>query len=329
MGVHTHRMPFDPPTFTRLLPTGCSLGQRLEYHASLSSTMTAARELVGSEGGASLHGAVVLADEQTAGLGRRGRSWDAEACCSLLFSLVWAPAAAGPPAFPELVRLNLAAPLAVAGACSLVGVSSGLVKWPNDVWAGVPPKKLSGVLLDYDGREAAVLGVGVNVLQDMSLHPAATSVATLLAAQTPSPPGREAEPGWAGALEPSSPLAPPPASLRERLLASFCGELERLMRMETAQVVAEHRRRDLLRGQTVRVHHRTREEHDPRDYDAVAGPGSARTPVFFWTLFFFYQVAAGIGEDGALRVRRVGEPAGREVALAAEEVSISPLGPAS
>jgi len=80
------------------------------------------------------------------------------------------------------------------------------------------------------------------------------------------------------------------------------------MRMETAQVVAEHRRRDLLRGQTVRVHHRTREEHDPRDYDAVA---------------------AGVGEDGALRVRRVGEPAGREVALAAEEVSISPLGPAS
>ncbi len=68
---------------------------------------------------------------------------------------------------------------------------------------------------------------------------------------------------------------------------------------------------------------------DPRDYDAVAGPGSARTPVFFSTWFFFYQVAAGVGEDGALRVRRVGEPAGREVALAAEEVSIGPLGPAS
>jgi len=286
--------PFDQLAFSRLLPVSCSLGRRLEYRPSVPSTMGVARELIGVEGGARLHGTVVLTDDQTAGVGRRGRSWDAEVCCSLLFSLVWAPAAAGTPAvFPELIRLNLAAPVAVVGACSAVGVGSAQIKWPNDVWAGgLIPRKLSGVILDYDGGDSAVLGVGLNVLQDMERHPAATSIATLL--------------GAASASAAPSPLpvdgAGPPC-LRERLLSCFCVELDRLMRLETSAVIAEHARHDLLRGKTIRVHHKTREEYDPRDYDAVA---------------------LGIGADGALRVRPVGAPAAAAVYLSAEEVSITP-----
>jgi len=258
--------------------------------------MDVARELVGAQGGVALHGTVVLTDDQTAGVGRRGRSWESEACCSLLFSLIWAPTAVGTPAlFPELVRLNLAAPIAVVCACSAVGVDSALIKWPNDVWAGAAPRKLSGVILDYNGGDSAVLGVGVNVLQDMSLHPAATSIATLLAA---SPPPTAAFP------LPNLPAASAGLShLRERVLSSFCVELERLMRMETSAVIAEHGWHDLLENKTVRVHHKTRDEHDPRDYDAVA---------------------LGLGPGGALRVRPIGAAAGADVFLSAEEISITP-----
>ena len=59
---------------------------------------------------------------------------------------------------------------------------------------------------------------------------------------------------------------------------------------------------DLLAGTTVRVHHRTREEDDPRDYDA--------------------QVL-GVDAQGMLRVRA---PGGEERLLSGEEVSISPKG---
>ena len=287
-------VPFDQTAFSRLLPSTCSLGRRLEYKQSTPSTMDVARELVGSEGASTLHGALVLTDDQTAGVGRRGRSWESEACCSLLFSLVWAPAAAGTPAvFPELVRLNLAAPIAVVGACAAVGVDSALIKWPNDVWAGSTPRKLSGVILDYNGGDSAVLGVGINVLQDMSAHPAATSLTTLLSDR---------------ALL-TSPLSPPPSPmvvyestlLRERVLSCFCVELERLMRMDTSAVIAEHSRHDLLKGKTIRVHHKTRDEDDPRDYDAIA---------------------LGLGDDGALKVRPVASAS--VVSLCAEEISITP-----
>jgi BirA family biotin operon repressor/biotin-[acetyl-CoA-carboxylase] ligase len=288
-------VPFDQAAFSRFLPGTCSLGRRFEYKSSIASTMDVARELVGAEGGVALHGTVVLTDDQTAGVGRRGRSWDSEACCSLLFSLIWAPAAVGTPAlFPELVRLNLAAPIAVVCACSAVGVDSALIKWPNDVWAGATPRKLSGVILDYNGGDSAVLGVGVNVLQDMSRHPASTSIATLLAA-SPAPTTTPAIPG----VLPNSPGLP---ELRERVLSSFCVELERLMRMETSAVIAEHGRYDLLENKTIRVHHKTRDEHDPRDYDAVA---------------------LGLGPDGGLRVRPLAA-AGSEVCLSAEEISITP-----
>ena len=115
------------------------------------------------------------------------------------------------------MRLNLAAPVAVVGACSAVGVGSAQIKWPNDVWAGGQlPRKLSGVILDYNGGDSAVLGVGLNVLQDMELHPTATSIATLL--------GVDNGPAL---------LSPGPHCLRERLLSSFCVELERLVTTTT------------------------------------------------------------------------------------------------
>lgn len=102
-------------------------------------------------------GAVVVADEQTAGRGRRGRHWKAPPARALLFSVLLRPP-----------RLDLAPQLSLVGglAVTLV-VESALaqpvqLKWPNDVLVG--GQKVAGVLAE--GRVGAiVLGVGLNVNQ--------------------------------------------------------------------------------------------------------------------------------------------------------------------
>ena len=133
--------------------------------------MTVADELLQAEGAAAAHGLVVLAESQTAGVGRRGRAWQSAPDGNLYFSLVWSPASAAQgmaAMMPEMVRLNLAAGVAVVRACAAAGVDTARIKWPNDVWAGEPARKLSGTILNFNGQDAAVLGVGVNVLQARS-----------------------------------------------------------------------------------------------------------------------------------------------------------------
>jgi BirA family biotin operon repressor/biotin-[acetyl-CoA-carboxylase] ligase len=285
--MHGKTPAFDSAAFSKLLRTR-TIGRRLAVHDSVPSTMTLADELLRAEGRQS-HGSIVLAESQTAGLGRRGRSWQSMPLGNLYFSLLWAPLLpAGGDAmsmFPQLVRLNLAAGVAVCRASEDAGIASARIKWPNDVWAGDPPSKMSGTILNFDGSSAAVLGVGINVLQDFATDSTATSLETL----------RASVPGASG----------PPIS-REGVLASFCFELERLMDLSTEQVLAEYRERDLLRGRTIRVHHKTREESDPADYDAEV---------------------LGVNSEGLLRVRPLGAAVvrvGSEVGLSGEEVSITP-----
>eukprot|EP00966_Prymnesium_polylepis_P186288 4318169-Prymnesium_polylepis.1 len=203
---------------------------------------------------------------------------------NLYFSMVWVPRPGGGPMdlLPELVRLNLATGVAVVGAVAAAGFAGGRIKWPNDVYHGEPARKLSGMLVNFNGVDAAVLGVGINVLQDMAANATAVSLATLHAQRA------EAE----GA-------APP---VREEVLAAFCRELERLMALPTADVLREYEAHDLLRGTVVRVHHKTREEDDPRDFDADV---------------------LGVGDSGMLRVRPR-RPGADELLLSGEEVSITP-----
>ena len=84
---------FDADAFTSLLTTS-RVGRRLEYRYSTTSTMTVADELLQAEGAAAAHGLVVLAETQTAGVGRRGRAWQSAPDGNLYFSLVWSPASA-------------------------------------------------------------------------------------------------------------------------------------------------------------------------------------------------------------------------------------------
>jgi BirA family transcriptional regulator, biotin operon repressor / biotin---[acetyl-CoA-carboxylase] ligase len=109
-------------------------------------------------------GAVAAAAEQTEGRGRLGRTWQAPAGTSLLFSIVLAPVV--PPA--RLPELSLVAGAAVAEA---IGSETGLataVKHPNDVL--VEGRKVAGILAESsEGR--VVLGIGVNVSQTQAELP--------------------------------------------------------------------------------------------------------------------------------------------------------------
>jgi BirA family transcriptional regulator, biotin operon repressor / biotin---[acetyl-CoA-carboxylase] ligase len=103
-------------------------------------------------------GAVAVAEEQSEGRGRLGRSWHAPTGTSLLFSVVLVPAVPS----PRLPELSIVAGHAVADAVRTVAGVEPTVKHPNDVLIG--GKKVAGILAESsDGRVR--LGIGVNANQ--------------------------------------------------------------------------------------------------------------------------------------------------------------------
>lgn len=143
-----------------LVPLRGEFGRALCYRGTVSSTQDDLRLWADAERHPAPHGAVVVAERQTAGRGRRGRSWDTTHG-TLAFSLLLREALT----LPELARMPLAAGVALHAACTDLGVPCGL-KWPNDLLTP-DGRKLSGILLEADlrGEEArrAVLGIGINV----------------------------------------------------------------------------------------------------------------------------------------------------------------------
>ncbi len=101
-------------------------------------------------------GLVVVADHQTAGRGRLGRTWVAPPGASLLVSLLLRPTVAR----DRRHLIVMAAGLAMAEAVEAeTGVVAGL-KWPNDLLVG--ERKLAGILAEAAG-DALVVGIGVNI----------------------------------------------------------------------------------------------------------------------------------------------------------------------
>jgi BirA family transcriptional regulator, biotin operon repressor / biotin---[acetyl-CoA-carboxylase] ligase len=107
-----------------------------------------------------INGATCVAEAQSGGRGRRGRSWVTTPYCNLMLSMAWRF-----PGGPGLVSgLSLAAGVALLRALEQYGVSGAGLKWPNDVlWDN---RKLAGLLVDVQGEAAGptlvILGVGIN-----------------------------------------------------------------------------------------------------------------------------------------------------------------------
>ena len=106
-------------------------------------------------------GRVLAALHQSAGRGRRGRSWWSTPGDSLTFSLLWRF-----PSDTPLSGLSLAVGVALAQALEGLAIPGVALKWPNDVLLGVEQRKLAGVLIELVPGvrlQAAVIGVGVNL----------------------------------------------------------------------------------------------------------------------------------------------------------------------
>lgn len=147
------RAALSEPARTRL--------QRLEVLHQLGSTNSHLMEQA-LEGAPS--GYACLAEQQTAGRGRRGRQWVSPFGCNIYLSLLWR-FGKGP---AELSGLSLAAGLGVVRSLEQLGVEDARLKWPNDVlWDG---RKLAGLLLEVageaDGPSRVVLGLGINTRLD-------------------------------------------------------------------------------------------------------------------------------------------------------------------
>lgn len=131
---------------------------RLETVWSVGSTNTALLARPNPLSGAS---EVLLAEYQTAGRGRRGRSWLAPPGGAICLSLSWT--------FRDVPQ-GLAALGLVIGVCAIralqdAGLAGVALKWPNDLLLG--EGKLGGVLIDLraesEGPACVVVGIGLNV----------------------------------------------------------------------------------------------------------------------------------------------------------------------
>ena len=154
-----------PPLDAARLRAALDADVLLEVHESLPSTTGRARDLLGGADRA----AVVLAEQQTAGLGRRGRSWASPWRGGIALSLALRTQV--PVARRALVPL-LAGLAAHDAAAAVAGARVGL-KWPNDVL--LDDAKLAGVLVDAAAHDL-VVGVGMNVTAAPDGGPGATSL---------------------------------------------------------------------------------------------------------------------------------------------------------
>lgn len=200
--------------------------QRLDVLLDLDST----NRFVRAAGPVAGH--ACLAERQTAGRGRRGRTWVSPLGANIYLSLAWRFWGSA----SALGGLSLAAGVAAARALLRIGVDDVGLKWPNDLWRR--QRKLGGVLLELSGEAAGpcdvVVGVGINVAM-------------------PSAAGAMVDQPW---IDLRSILDPVPE--RNRMAALLLDELVvALVAYEQQGLVpflADWRRLDVAAGREVRLH---------------------------------------------------------------------------
>jgi BirA family transcriptional regulator, biotin operon repressor / biotin---[acetyl-CoA-carboxylase] ligase len=137
--------------------TGKKIGHSLHYLDTVDSTN---RFAVGIAREGAPEGTLVLADRQTAGMGRLQRVWQSPPGCNLYLSVILRPATAP----QEISMIPLTAGVAVAEAMASICPAGVGIKWPNDV--RIRGRKICGILAEMTtagASHAVILGIGVNV----------------------------------------------------------------------------------------------------------------------------------------------------------------------
>ncbi len=135
------------------------IGRKIVHLRRTTSTMDVSRELIQSASDVqALDGTVVVADEQSRGRGRFGRTWDSQCCDDLLASVILCPR------LSMTGQITIMGSLACAMAVDALTLARSEIKWPNDVL--IHGKKVSGVIAESvitGDAFAGVLGIGLNI----------------------------------------------------------------------------------------------------------------------------------------------------------------------
>lgn len=200
----------------------------LEVHWELDSTSSELQRRLDQAADLSF----VLAETQTAGRGRRGRSWLSPPGLNLYLSCI----KRFERGFGALSGLSLAVGAIVVRAIESLGVEGAGLKWPNDVLA--PQGKLAGVLVElsgeYQGPCAAVIGVGLNLrLTDALREQAGQPACDLATLAGDRPPDRNV--------------------VAARLIATLVEGLREFEKGGFASFADDYARHDLLEGRPLKL----------------------------------------------------------------------------
>jgi BirA family transcriptional regulator, biotin operon repressor / biotin---[acetyl-CoA-carboxylase] ligase len=183
-------------------------------------------------GGSASDFTIVMAETQTAGRGRRGRSWLSPPGLNLYISCLKRFDAG----FAALSGLSLATGVIVLRALHAMGLSGAQLKWPNDVLAD--GGKLAGILVElsgeYQGPCAAIVGIGLNLRLTPALREQASQpMCDLARLAGGTPPDRN--------------------QMAAALIASLVDGLDQFEREGFTAFVDEYAEHDALRGMSLRI----------------------------------------------------------------------------
>jgi len=175
-------------------------------------------------------GRVCLAEYQSAGRGRRGRSWVSPYGSSLYLSMAWHVQEPR----TQISGLSLASAVAVVRALRQQGIEGLGLKWPNDIYCN--GRKLAGILLDLAGEAGGnyqvVIGVGINL-------------------KIPRPAAARIDQPWADLAHYADTLDR--NRLAAQVLNSLADTIDTFMEKGLEGFAQEWKRFDLVSGQAVRL----------------------------------------------------------------------------
>ncbi|MEO5844878.1 MAG: biotin--[acetyl-CoA-carboxylase] ligase [Caldimonas sp.] len=268
--------------------------ERVDETGSTSDDLLARVHAAARAGAAGFAPCLLVADRQSAGRGRQGRRWHAEAGASLTLSIAW------PCARDDLSGLSLAIGCALADALDAPGHAARIgLKWPNDLWLLDGPnratrsggRKLAGILVEtapLGPRRIAVVGIGINIR---------ASVESLARASADTDTGSGSGSGSGIASLDEIDAQATPATTLARVAPALFAALRTFDGAGFAPFAARFAARDLLRGR------------------GVAGAGAGGE---------LEGTAAGVNDDGTLRV----ETAAGTIAVASGEWRLARIEPA-
>ncbi len=135
------------------------IGKDIRYFKNTPSTTWVAKDICSKEEAENFNGTILIAEEQTGGVGRLGRAWFSPSG-GIWLTIILKPTIP----IDKLFFVTMAASIAVARTIRRMYDIGALIKWPNDIYIG--DKKVSGILLELaaesDQNHYCLLGIGID-----------------------------------------------------------------------------------------------------------------------------------------------------------------------